>query len=217
MRAAARGPPSRDSQSWAPVAVAAERRKDMHLSIDQVGRFVASLNHRFLFGVTIAELVKVWRPIVDAFEAGLFMYRFNQKEIICVPQPVIFVESGRLHRADGPAVEWFSEERQWLWHGVDVPAKLIQRPEQIAATDIRCETNAELRRCMIERFGARRLIKELGGEVVAKDKYGILWRRCTYDAASYRAVDGVEAEACMVVEVENGTVEEQTDAGGGIF
>jgi hypothetical protein len=142
--------------------------------------------------------IRIWRPLVDAAEAGLFRYWATWQEIICVPRPALFMDGRRLHRADGPAVVWRSGECHWFWHGVEVPPWVIERPERITADAICDETNLELRRWLIERFGAQRLIDELGGELVAKHAYGRLWR-CR--------VDEREAETYAVLEVENGTVE----------
>jgi hypothetical protein len=142
------------------------------------------------------KLVCVWRPIVDAAESGLFRYWVTSKEVICLPSPCLFITDHRLHRENGPAVQWSSGRRHWFWHGVEVPEWFIEDFNRVTADTIRNERNLELRRCMIERFGAERLIGEIGGELVATDGYGKLWR-CR--------LDGNDAYA--VVEVENGTGE----------
>jgi hypothetical protein len=142
----------------------------------------------------LKKLVRVWRPMVDAAANGLFLYWITDREIICVTRPSIFEASGRVHRQSGPAVVWASGERAWFWHGIEVPQWIIERSEQITATEIRDEPNLEVRRCMVELFGIGRLMNELGCELLAQDGFGKLWR-CRLD------------EPYMAVEVENGTAE----------
>jgi hypothetical protein len=142
----------------------------------------------------LKKLVRVWRPMVDAAANGLFLYWITDREIICVTRPSIFEASGRVHRQSGPAVVWASGERAWFWHGIEVPQWIIERSEQITATEIRNEPNLEIRRCMVELFGIGRLMNELGCELLAQDGFGKLWR-CRLD------------EPYMAVEVENGTAE----------
>lgn len=41
----------------------------------------------------------------------------------------------------------------YAWHGVRVPADIIERPETITPESVRKESDEEVRRVMIERFG----------------------------------------------------------------
>ena len=50
-------------------------------------------------------------------------------------------------------------------------------PRRITVEAIDAEQNTEVRRVMIERFGAERLIREGGAELVNEDEAGRLWRR----------------------------------------
>jgi hypothetical protein len=59
-------------------------------------------------------------PMTEAFEAGLFLYWVGSREVVCVPQPVLHVVNGRLHREDGPAVVWASGEGHWFRHGDEI-------------------------------------------------------------------------------------------------
>jgi hypothetical protein len=101
-----------------------------------------------------------------------------------------------LHRENGPAVQWSCGERHWFWHGIEVPEWFIEDFERVTPDTICNEKNVELRRCMIERFGAQRLVDEIGGQLAATDDHGKLWR-CRIDAR----------ETYAVVEVTNGTLE----------
>ncbi len=60
---------------------------------------------------------------------------------------------GRLHSETRLAIAWPDGWGVYSWHGVRVPAWLIEHPEQITAEKIDQEPNAAIRRVMIARFG----------------------------------------------------------------
>jgi hypothetical protein len=128
------------------------------------------------------RLADIWLPMIDAFEAGLWLYWITPDGLVCVPRPRFHIGSGWsgwLHRSDGPAVEWESGTRYWFWRGVKVPQWLIDEPSRITPSLIRREHNLDLRRCMIERFGVERFIRETVHRPAVEDRYGRLWR-CTF-------------------------------------
>jgi hypothetical protein len=132
--------------------------------------------------------------MLKAFLAGLFYLKIERDEVICVPRPSLWIVGCRLHREDGPALAWPTGECRYFWNGVR--DFVVERPHQIASVLIRLERNVERRRCMIERFGIERFIRESGGKLVCKDQCGQLWR-----------VDFGGHEPYAVLEVENGTFE----------
>jgi hypothetical protein len=66
---------------------------------------------------------------------------------------------GRLHRADGPAIEYPDGWGVYMWHGHRIPGWVVQSPnhEKIIA-----ERNVEVRRCAIESYGWDRFIRDAG-------------------------------------------------------
>jgi hypothetical protein len=82
---------------------------------------------------------------------------------------------GRLHSANGPAVEYSDGFKMWNWHGTTVPQNLIERPETLTPTEILGERNAEIMRLMIERYGMERLIQKTGAELVHSHEMGDLY------------------------------------------
>ncbi|MCP6769377.1 hypothetical protein NL529_31475, partial [Klebsiella pneumoniae] len=58
-----------------------------------------------------------------------------------------------------------------------VPAFVVTRPEWITIKHIDAEENAEVRRIMMDRFGAARYIEESGLEPIHSDDFGTLYRR----------------------------------------
>jgi len=82
---------------------------------------------------------------------------------------------GRLHCDDGPAIAWSDGDTRFYWHGVVVPRKLIESPDSITVRDIQGEENAEVKRCMLERFGLARYLDAAGARHIQTDSYGELW------------------------------------------
>ena len=115
--------------------------------------------------------------MVDAFTAGLWLFWVCADEVIAVPRPSIHVEGERLHRADGPAVEWPNGKRYFFWRGTQVPEDYITRPEDITIARIDSEQNAELRRVLLDRYGVDRYLCESGAEVIHEDRFGKLLRK----------------------------------------
>lgn len=56
------------------------------------------------------------------------------------------------------------------WQGVRIPERLWLNPESIRIKEIVSESNAELRRVLIERFGQSRFMEESGAEVLDQDR-----------------------------------------------
>ncbi len=72
--------------------------------------------------------------------------------------------SHRLHRADGPAVVWPDGWGVYVWHGVRVPADLLDGWDH---KRILAEPNAEIRRAAIEVVGWDRFVADAGLSIVS--------------------------------------------------
>jgi hypothetical protein len=130
--------------------------------------------------------------IIDAFANGLLRYWVTPAEIVCVPRPGLWVANGRLHRTDGPAVEWESGARFWFWRGQHVEQWVVENPDRIGAGGIMRARTSSWRQCLLDRFGVDRFLGVTNARLLGADRYGKLWR-----------LDGGET----MVEVENGTPE----------
>ncbi len=64
----------------------------------------------------------------------------------------------------------------WFIHGVRVTQQIVEAPETLMVAQIRDETNLEVRRVMLDRFGEDRYIRERGIKPIAKDDWGELFR-----------------------------------------
>jgi len=105
-------------------------------------------------------------------------------------------DRGRLHSASGPALQYRDGWTIYAWKGVEVPPRVIERPEQITYADIDRAVDIHIRRCMIERMTPERFIASGAAFRISEDDTGILWEK--------RWPDG---DAWAAVEVINGTPE----------
>ena len=105
-------------------------------------------------------------------------------------------QEGRLHCEGGPALAFADGYSLWKWHGVTVAEDVIAHPEQLTVARIEKETNAEVRRVMLERYGEARYLQDSGAQPIHTDEYGVLYRK---------EVPG--DEPIVMVRVENSTPE----------
>jgi hypothetical protein len=102
----------------------------------------------------------------------------------------------RPHCEDGPFCRWRDGWELFYWHGVAVTRQIIEFPETLTVGQISVEANAEVRRVMIERYGAKRYLLDSGAKRCHEDDFGTL----------YRAERGDDTELVMV-KVVNSTPE----------
>lgn len=122
-------------------------------------------------GLEIAEGQKMvarncgwWWPMVD----------------VCVvssrPHALSLDDDGRLHNETMKAIEYPDNWGLYSHHGVVVPEKVIERPQELTVDEIMEEDNAEVRRVMIERFGEDRFLEKSNAKLVHQDEMGELYR-----------------------------------------
>ena len=112
------------------------------------------------------------------------------------PEVLLVDEQHRPHCDDGPFCRWRDGSALYAIHGVRVPAYVVERPELITVEKIDKESNTEVRRIMLQRYGYEKYMRKSGAEKVHEDRFGILWRK-------KRAGD----TPLVMVEVENSTPE----------
>jgi hypothetical protein len=109
--------------------------------------------------------------------------------------------SHRLHSLEGPAVGFKDGWGVYAVHGVRVPAYVIEQPEKITVEGIERETNAEVRRVMIDRYGVERFLTDAGAMVAHADLD-------QYDRPRRLLVKPVDGdEPIVMVEVTNSSPE----------
>lgn len=73
-------------------------------------------------------------------------------------------EQGALHSATGPAIEWLDGEKDWSWHGVWVPERIIREPRSYTREEYLAITQTEVRRALGEAAGWDHIITLLGAK-----------------------------------------------------
>lgn len=103
----------------------------------------------------------------------------------------------RPHSYDSePAIIFPDGQKEYWWHGVRVPDYVIVKPSEITAEKIQRETNTEVRRVMLEKYGFAKYLKNTKAQLIAEDRFGKLWR-----------TEIPDDEALVMVEVLNSTPE----------
>jgi hypothetical protein len=83
----------------------------------------------------------------------------------------------RLHKDDGPAINFRDGYSVWCLEGMLLDKKIVETPHELTIEEIDKEENVERRRVMLERYGIERYLKESGTEFVCQDRFGKLYRR----------------------------------------
>ena len=125
----------------------------------------------------------VLEPLARAWIDGLYCFwvtespRWRQRHCILVPRPALHVADGRLHRPDGPAVEWPSGLSYWFWEGLHIPRRIAAKDSERARLQVLVRTpNLERRRLLLDRIGYERFLDITDAKLVQQDDYGKLWR-----------------------------------------
>ena len=124
---------------------------------------------RDVIGLVLTEHDKYRAWEACAIEGG---FRVLHEEFCIVsdrPEILTMDDSNRPHNATGPSHRWRDGWTLYHWHGLRVPDDLIfaiESPGLITVGDIERQTNAELRRMLIDRYGAARYVADSGAIVV---------------------------------------------------
>ena len=140
------------------------------------------------------ELLTGWGTIA---RSAFWWYPFEGVCFVCDrPTEIHKDERTRLHNPSGPSVAFSDGWRLYHVHGVAVPADIIETPASITVERIRAESNAEVRRVMIELYGQARYLIDSGAQLIHSDGYGDLYR-----------AEVPEDEPLVMVKVINSTPE----------
>ncbi|MBK9143066.1 MAG: hypothetical protein IPM23_11255 [Candidatus Melainabacteria bacterium] len=123
----------------------------------------------------LVRRIEAWQTLFDA----AFNWCGYERAIFLSRQPVelLLDERRRLHREDGPALSFPDGYRICSIHGVLVPESVVTDPSSLSLEIIEGETNVEIRRIMIQRFGMERYIEESGAVAIDSDDCGVLYRK----------------------------------------
>ena len=66
--------------------------------------------------------------------------RWRERQCVLVPRPSLHVVDGRLHRTDGPAVEWSNGLSYWFWEGLAHPRRIAAKNGERARLQVLVRT-----------------------------------------------------------------------------
>lgn len=115
--------------------------------------------------------------LLDAYMAGALAVIEYTSAAYVVSRPVMRVDDrGRLHHETKPAIAWFEGPYGYRIHGVEVEEHIVTDRRKITMEDIYDIDNMEARRVVIERFGWKKFLRQLGADKVDEDPVnGVLW------------------------------------------
>lgn len=132
---------------------------------------------RDILGLNIPEGDKFAAWEKCAIEGG---YRWMHADFCIVsdfPETLATDAQNRPHSDTGPSHRWRDGWAFYHVHNVRVPEYVIERPHEITVKDIDSETNAEVRRVKMEKYGYGRYLLDSGAEELSRDEFGILYRK----------------------------------------
>jgi|GEM_PF-1496900 hypothetical protein len=93
------------------------------------------------------------------------------------PECIKFDQHGQVHCNDGPAIVWRDGFSQYFVNGISVTRQIVESPETLSIEQILEESNVEVRRLMIGRYGESKFLMNCGAEIIQEDEYGTLFRK----------------------------------------
>ena len=137
------------------------------------------------------------RGFVEVTRSAGWCWPFERTVVLSErPHRMALDDLRRLHAAGGPALAYRDGFALWRWHGTRVPRWVIEQPATITPEAIRDESDVQVRRVLVDRYGPDRYLREAGGEVVQRDHCGNLWR-----------AEMPGDEPLTMIEVRNATIE----------
>jgi hypothetical protein len=141
-------------------------------------------------GVVLARSEKD-RAFVEAMirfsraQSGCFWYADSVEAVLSDrPTRLHFDDRMRIHSVTGPAIQYVPNTSEaglgfsiYAIHGITVPRKLVENRDSITVEEIEREQNQEVRRIMVEAYGAQRYLENSNAEMIHADLSGQLWRK----------------------------------------
>ncbi|HEY9774151.1 MAG TPA: hypothetical protein V6C81_10130 [Planktothrix sp.] len=130
---------------------------------------------RCSFNGTLNSSIDLWLSFAFNCTACLFFENFCF--VYEKPLSLLFDDRGRLHAEDRPAVTFADKTGLFFWHGAEVEEEIVTKPDTITIKRIHRESNAEIRRILIERFGFEQFIRLSGAKLIQEDECGALYEK----------------------------------------
>jgi hypothetical protein len=117
-----------------------------------------------------ADMTARARAYQATAESACWWWPHKDFVMVCErPRAISRNQRGQLHSVDGAAVLWPDGWGVYSVNGVRVPGDIIERPETITVKRIDAESNAEIRRVMIEKYGLEKYLADSKAEVLHED------------------------------------------------
>jgi hypothetical protein len=119
-------------------------------------------------------------------------------------------ETGRLHSDKGPALEYSDGYCLYMHKGIEVTQQIIDSPETLTIEQIDSQSNAEIKRIMMEKYGWGKYLKSSGSVLIDEytDQLGHpvkLWKKELGE--NFR-------QPIVMIELTNSTIEGLYDNSG---
>ena len=117
-----------------------------------------------------------------------------------------------LHSESSPSVLYNDGYSIYSWEGVSVPEQLIRRPDSITKEDLEQISNAEIKRCYMEKLGAKKFydimtdgkgVKKIDSEVDNNGNIMTLWETKEPDSTINKIIQFLECECPSTGRVYN--------------
>ena len=126
------------------------------------------------YGTKTLNGLNIWKAITNDCH---WFYPFLDLCIITdKPTGLHRDDPSRLHNENGLAIGYSDGWGIYAIHGVRVPDWVVLHPDQITVEKINGESNSEIRRIMVQRYGFDRYIKDVGATPLHTDETGTLYR-----------------------------------------
>jgi hypothetical protein len=113
---------------------------------------------------------KNWAPYERLAELTGFRYVHEKFCIVSeLPGELHVDEDNQGHCETGPYVRWADGSAAYMIHGHRVPAWVVEFPERITVEKIDAESDAEVRRIMMDKYGISRYLTESGAKFLDSD------------------------------------------------
>ena len=112
----------------------------------------------------VAKTAGWWWPLTDC--------------VVVTERPTLLNrdEEGRLHSLSEAAIQYSDSWGLWSSHGVVVTQQIIEAPETLTTEQIIKETNAEVKRVMLEQYGFENFMKNTQAAKLDSSDFGTLWK-----------------------------------------
>lgn len=125
-------------------------------------------------GVQYGDHEELLHILVELCKHAGWVWLFDKSYIMTdKPSEIHLDEQDRFHNDSGPAIGWRDGSAIYQIHGIEVSAKVVYN--RFTAEDVIKEQNAEVRRIMVDKFGAGNYLKAVNAKRVSVDDYGILY------------------------------------------